>query len=155
MDYNSIFMRIKTFGCTLKILTSPQKLKRCNLNLYASLLHLKRHLHLFYNWKDLVWQFIHLYHDWRDVLWQRTVLFISLETRIHYLAVVFVFVKIQKLLIYGLEYKKRIAISFSIKTFKILKVTRILVQFHFDSFSKSWSKRHTILTNFLKLIGSF
>ena len=25
----------------------------------------------------------------------------------------------------------------------------------FDSFSKSWSKRHSFLTNFLKLTGSF
>ena len=38
-----------------------------------------------------------------QLLMTSTVLCISLETRIHYLAVVFIFVKIQKLLIYGLK----------------------------------------------------
>ena len=68
LDYIPTFMRTNSLSCTLNVLTSTPQLKRCNLKLYASLLQLKKHLHLSYNWRDVVWQFIHLQYNWRDVL---------------------------------------------------------------------------------------
>ena len=47
------------------------------------------------------------------------------------LAVVFLFVKIQNILIRNVWKTQKFAISLSIKTFKILKVTRILGQISF------------------------
>ena len=50
----------------------------------------------------------------------------------------------------------KFAISFSIKAFKILKVTRILGYISFMvPFQMRRSKRDNFLTNFLKLIGSY
>ena len=72
------------------------------------------------------------------------------------LAVVFLFVKIQNILIRNVWKTQKFAISLSIRTFKILKVTRILGQISFMvHFKKRRYKRHSFLTNFLKLTESY
>ena len=68
----------------------------------------------------------------------------------------FLFVKIQNILIRNVWKTQKFAISLSIRTFKILKVTRILGQISFMvHFKKRRYKRHSFLTNFLKLTESY